>query len=298
MKIYISLISLDAMFSSNRLNLADAPALVKRHHFDGIEILDRQLFGLDKDQLVGIRERCRQYGCGIVVDAGCDLTVSGPAADLELAHLRTVIDQAAILGSSIVRIAVGGQRFSIQKLVRPVRSSTTAGSENKRKIMSSALVRRIGYLYRSRASNVVSYDDSSFRNVTDALDRVLPYAAAQGISLAIENHWGISSRPEWILRIIQGVSCQNFGTCPDFGNFPSGTDRYAGLAMLAPHALHVQAKCWSFRQDGEERTIDFGRCIGILKQAGYDGPLAVEYESGGDGMEACIMARQLIFRSL
>lgn len=292
MKIYISLISL-----GTKLVLADVPDVAAGHGFSGIEILDRQLSDLDEGALHELGSRCRGLGCGVVVDAGCDLT-RAEAFDREIEHLKKVIDQATVLGCTVVRVAIGGQRFSIQKLIRRTRQPGPRGGEGKRTIMAAPWVRRAGYLYRSRASNYMRLDETGLLNAVEALDRVLPYAGERGIALAIENHWGISSRPEWILRMMDGVAGTNIGTCPDFGNFPSRADRYEGLEKLAPRALHVQAKCWGFREDGEERTIDYGKCMRILGDCGYDRTVAVEYEGGGNGMEACTKARELILRSL
>lgn len=297
MKIYISLISLNTMLSSRGLALHDVPALASAYGFDGIEILDRQLSALDADALGELGDRCKALECGVIVDAGCDLTRADTCVP-EIGHLETVIEQAAGLGCTVVRVAIGGQRFSIQKLIRRSRPPAAKGDHGKRTLMSAAWLRRAGYLYRSRASNFARLDENSVLNAVDALDRVLPIAEKRGIALAIENHWGISSRAEWIVRMLDDVTGTNIGTCPDFGNFPSRADRYAGLEMLAPRALHVQAKCWGFRNDGEERTIDFGRCMRILRDCGYDRTVAVEYEGGGDGMQACIKARELILRSL
>jgi sugar phosphate isomerase/epimerase len=86
------------------------------------------------------------------------------------------------------------------------------------------------------------------------------------------------------------------GTCPDFGNFPSSVDRYQGLRLLAPKALHAQAKSWRFRRDGEERSIDYRRALGILHEAGYDGPIAIEYEGPGNDLEGCLRTRALILK--
>jgi sugar phosphate isomerase/epimerase len=298
LKIYISLISLDAMLSSGGLSLDDTPGIATDHGFRGIEILDRHLCGMEGDALRELRRRCLARNCGIVVDAGCDLTVSDrDAANQEIKYLMRVIDQSEILGCDIVRVALGGQRLSVQKLARGRRRPRPGAKRGASRFLSSALTRRLGYLYRSRAANFIRFDDSRFGNTIRALDLILPYAQRCGISLAIENHWGISSKPEWILKILRGVSGANIGTCPDFGNFPSGTNRYEGLEDLAPRALHVQAKCWSFGPGGEERTIDFGRCLGILKASGYVGNIAVEYEGGGDEMSACVKARDLILRN-
>lgn len=100
------------------------------------------------------------------------------------------------------------------------------------------------------------------------------------------------------MRVVETVDSRFVGTCPDFGNFPTQIDRYAALASLASRALHVQAKCWRFDADGEESTINYGRCIDRLRHAGYDSTIAIEYEGGGDELRACTQARDLILKCL
>jgi len=105
------------------------------------------------------------------------------------------------------------------------------------------------------------------------------------------------------LRVIDRVDSPWLGTCPDFGNFPANIDRYAGLRALAPRAFNVQAKAWRFDlqakawrfdHEGQERTIDYARCLEILRQCGYEGAIAVEYEGPGDELANCAKARSLI----
>ena len=64
---------------------------------------------------------------------------------------------------------------------------------------------------------------------------VAPYAAEKGVTLALENHGGITATPGQILKIVKAVEAPNFGVNLDTGNF-RGEDPYADLAELAPYA--------------------------------------------------------------
>jgi hypothetical protein len=49
------------------------------------------------------------------------------------------------------------------------------------------------------------------------------------------------------------------------------------LQALAPRAIHAHASAAHLGDDGEERTIDYARCLRILKACDYSGGIAVEY---------------------
>ena len=119
----------------------------------------------------------------------------------------------------------------------------------------------------------------------DALDRcaesfsaLLEYADAAGINVLIENHWGLSSDPDWLVALMQRVDHPRFGTLPDFGNIPDTTDRYDAVRKMMPYAKAVSAKCYDFDAAGNETKIDFPRMMGIVAGAGYRGWVGIEYE--------------------
>ena len=113
------------------------------------------------------------------------------------------------------------------------------------------------------------------------IDEVLEHAAQKGVCLALENHGGITTRPEQMLQIVKQVrESPWFGVNFDGGNFRSA-DPYADLARIAPYALNVQIKTDIFRNDKREDT-DLERVIAILKSAGYRGYIVLEYESAED----------------
>ena len=124
-------------------------------------------------------------------------------------------------------------------------------------------------------------DQAAIERCAAGINESLKYAAQKGVCLALENHGGITTRPEQMLEIIQRVDESPwFGVNFDGGNFRSA-DPYADLSQIAPYAINVQIKADIFRGDKREDT-DFARVIGILKDAGYRGYVVLEYESAED----------------
>ncbi|HHV62830.1 MAG TPA: sugar phosphate isomerase/epimerase [Firmicutes bacterium] len=114
----------------------------------------------------------------------------------------------------------------------------------------------------------------SYRNLAE-------YGEKIGVMVLLENHGGISSDPENIARLFEEIGHKNFGACPDFGNFAPEV-RYQGLMAMARYAVMAHAKTYDFDEKGQVPQFDFARCIAILKDAGFDGYLSVEFEGKGD----------------
>ncbi len=123
----------------------------------------------------------------------------------------------------------------------------------------------------AEAASVLGWCAESFASLCE-------YARPSAISVLIENHGGLSSDPDALVRLMRQVNLPNFGTLPDFGNFPKGTDRYEAVRKLMPFARGVSYKCYDFGADGEETVLDTGRMMKIVQDAGYRGWVGVEYE--------------------
>lgn len=104
----------------------------------------------------------------------------------------------------------------------------------------------------------------SFRELAEEGERC-------GVQIATENHGGLSTRPENMVRLIEGVGLASMGSLPDFGNFDESF-RYAGIARIMPYAVGVHAK-WNKRDGGR---VDIPRMIRIARDSGYDGPVFIE----------------------
>jgi sugar phosphate isomerase/epimerase len=140
--------------------------------------------------------------------------------------------------------------------------------------------------------------DAAREHAAEALVDLLGYAGGE-VSVLVENHWGLSSDPDWVVSLVETIGEPSFGTLPDFGNFPETVgDRYGALARLMPHAGAVSAKCYDFADDGRETTIDFARAMEVVRAAGYEGHIGVEYEGSGlSEREGILAAKALLERS-
>jgi len=125
------------------------------------------------------------------------------------------------------------------------------------------------------------------------------YARTRNLNVIIENHGGISSHADVVVRLMKTVNLPNFGTLPDFGNFPKEIDRYDAVAKLIAYAKGCSFKCFDFSADGKESTMDMDRLMKIVLDSGYHNWVGIEYE--GDRLseyEGVVAAKRYLDRML
>ncbi|HEY6166627.1 MAG TPA: sugar phosphate isomerase/epimerase family protein [Verrucomicrobiae bacterium] len=116
----------------------------------------------------------------------------------------------------------------------------------------------------------------------DAIEECCDYAGRHGIFLGLENHGGIVATPEELLDLVKRVKSPWFGVNLDTGNFRIA-DPYAGLTQAAPYAVNVQLKAEINRgEKGADEPADLPRLVKILRDANYQGFVALEYEAKED----------------
>jgi len=118
-----------------------------------------------------------------------------------------------------------------------------------------------------------------------AMEEACEYAGSKGIFLGIENHGGIVAEPDDLLEIVKTVKSPWFGINLDTANFHT-EDPYADLARIAPYAVNVQMKAEIRAKGKAQEPADFQRLVKILRDANYQGYVALEYESPADPFEA------------
>lgn len=118
--------------------------------------------------------------------------------------------------------------------------------------------------------------DELRERVAESCSRLADYAQKSKLSVAIENHGKLSSDPVWLTSLIHAVGKPNFGTLPDFGNFPEGVNRYDAVEALMPLAKAVSAKSRRFNDYGLITDTDFFRMMRIVRDAGYSGYVGIE----------------------
>lgn len=119
----------------------------------------------------------------------------------------------------------------------------------------------------------------------EALQESCDYAAGKGVFLGLENHGGIVAEPDDLLEIVRAVQSPWFGVNLDTGNFQTD-DPYADLARCAPYAVNVQIKTEIQPRGRKKELADLPRLVQILREAKYQGYVALEYEAEDDPWQA------------
>ena len=156
-------------------------------------------------------------------------------------------------------------------------------------------------------------EDGSIRTFRQALPRiaegcrrVTEYAETLGIRTMTENHGTFVQESARVEALIEAVDHPNFGALVDMGNFMCADEApEKAVGVMAPLAFHVHAKDFLYkpctaRNPGKgwfgtrggaflrgtvigHGVVPVEACLRILKNAGYDGTVAIEFE----GMEPC-----------
>jgi sugar phosphate isomerase/epimerase len=123
-------------------------------------------------------------------------------------------------------------------------------------------------------------DEDAFTWCIEGIQACLPAAEKAGVLLALENHWGLTTKTENLLRIYKAVNSPWLGINLDTGNYP--VDPYPEIEKLAPHASIVQAKTYYGGGEWYTLDLDYPRIAGILRKANFKGWVSLEMEGKED----------------
>jgi L-ribulose-5-phosphate 3-epimerase len=123
-------------------------------------------------------------------------------------------------------------------------------------------------------------DDDAFRWCIEGIQACLPAAEQNGVLLALENHWGLTTRTENLLRIYKSIASPWLGINLDTGNFPG--DPYPEFEKLAPYASIVQAKTYYGGGEWYTLDLDYKRIAAMLRHANFKGWVSLEMEGKED----------------
>lgn len=211
----------------------------------------------------------------------------------EPAYLRRIKRQAAINGLSLPMLSIH------QDFVSPDAAERQKNIDHTVHCMQLAADLGIPFvrLNSGRWKTIKSFDDlmkvkgdepplTGYKE-KDALDwcvssieKCLPTAEKLGVVLALENHWGLTTKIENLLAIWKRVNSPWLGLNVDTGNYPG--DPYEGLSQLAANASIVQAKTYYGGGEWYTLDLDYKRIAGILQKANYKGWVSLEMEGKED----------------
>jgi len=229
--------------------------------FDGVEILHKQM----TDESISYQNKLKR----LAFDNGLSLPLLSihqsfvnpdPAKrKVDVEHTKRCIDMAVQMGIPCVRLNTG--------------SWGTA-------------VRNAEYFKTGIETPVKGYtNEDAIKWCIDEMQVCLKYAEKAGVVLAIENHWGLSSDIDILIRIYKELaSSPSMGMNVDTGNFVG--EPYAQLEKLAPFATIVQAKTYYGGGENYDKDLDYTRIGKILQKANYNGYISLEMEGKEDAKTA------------
>lgn len=272
MRIGVSSYSFNKYIMETKCDYFKICDIAKEYGFEGIEFieLDNKNWGITDDPIktaAEIREYCKKIDLEIIAyTIGADFLNREPEAEIE--RVCEALSVAKELGAPVLRHDVC---YSLPK------------------------------------KHLYSYRDA-IKEMAPRIRRVTEYAATLGIRTCTENHGHIFQAPERVEELILAVNHENYGWLCDMGNFLcADADPVASVKVAAPYAFHSHAKDFIFKSNRERCPAGFIRtlgdnhlrgtvighgvvnvpaCVSVLKNAGYDKWLSIEFEGMEENLPA------------
>jgi sugar phosphate isomerase/epimerase len=230
------------------MNLFTFADYCAEHGCEGAELTSYYFAEESDDYLIRLKRHCFLRGIAISGTAiGNNFSMpKGPKLDAEIAATKKWIDRAAVLGTSHVRVFAG--------------------------IVPKDVPQGID---RAAADKIV----------IESLAECGEYAGKRGIFLGLENHDSISTAAA-LLPMVKAVNSPWVGVNLDSGNFHT-PDPYKDFAECVPYAVNVQIKV-DVHPAGSATSVpaDLKRHAQLLREGGYQGWIALEYEAKEDSAVA------------
>ena len=226
--------------------------------FDGVEILLRQI-GETPDPALLTRLKRRAFVNGLcLMGLSTHQTFLTPDADKRKRNVELTKNQIEIA----VKLGIPTMR---------VNTGTWGTSGNFNKLMANKGV---------EPPVAGSTDEDGFKWCIDALGECAKAAEKAGVTLGLENHWGLGRTPEGLLRIVRAVKSPWLKVTMDTGNFLE--DPYDKLEQIAPETVLVQTKTYYGGGLWYTLDLDYDRIAKLLAKHKYTGWLSLEFEGKDD----------------
>ena len=225
--------------------------------FDGVEILHRQMTDESPAYINTLKQLAFRHGVALPMLSIHQDFISDKTEERQqdVAHTIRCIELAARLGIPAIRLNSG-------------RWNTIPSFDDLMKVKGDEPPIK-GYT-----------DEDAFRWCIEGIQACLPAAEHHGVLLALENHWGLTTKTENLLRIYKAVNSPWLGINMDTGNF--AVDPYPEIEKLAPHAAIVQAKTYYGGGEWYTLDLDYQRIASTLRKANFKGWVSLEMEGKED----------------
>lgn len=230
----------------------------------GVEILHRQLESEDRSYLQGLKRRAFELGLSLYnLSIHQDFVWAEQEERLrQVDHTLRCIDLAHEMGIPSIRINSGGWRKE--------------GSFDD-------LIKARGWVDPWPGHT----QDEGFGWVCECIGQCLQRAEEQGVMLLLENHWGLTTHADGVLRILNAFSSPWLGAILDMGNYLFEDDMYAAMERVAPRISLAHMKTYPGGGSWYSLDLDYARIFRLLLDAGFSGFVSIEME-GADSPETAM----------
>ena len=225
--------------------------------FDGVEVLHVQMGREDNGYLQQLKQTALREGvplCGFSIHQGF-VNPDAAVRQKNIDHTIKCVELAYAMGIPTMRLNTG-------------RWGTTKSFD--------ALMANRGVEPRLEGYT----DDQGFEWVIASIEKCLPAAEKCGVTMGLENHWGLGLTPEGVLRIVDAIKSPWLKVTTDTGNFLE--DPYEKLEKLAPQTCYVQAKTYFGGGIWYALDLDYPRIAAMLRKHDYRGWVSLEFEGKED----------------
>lgn len=225
--------------------------------FDGVELLHKQLPSDDPASLQKLKAHAFRLGLPLMGFSIHQGFVSPDAAERQknIDHTIRCLELAYALGIPTMRVNTG--RWGTTKSFDDLMAN---------KGIEPPLPGRT--------------EEDGFPWVIDSLRQCLKTAEKCGVTMGLENHWGLGRTAAGVLRIVKAVDSPWLRCTLDTGNFLENP--YEQMEAMADLAVLVQAKTYFGGGLWYSLELDYPRIAGMLKKHGYRGWVSLEFEGKED----------------
>ena len=240
--------------------------------FDGVEILHRQMENETPGYINKLKRLAFTHGLSLpMLSIHQDFVHPSPEERKKaIDHTKHCIDLAVQLGIPSIRLNSG-------------RWKTIKSFDDLMKV-------------KGQEPPLPGYkEDDAIKWCIDSIGECLVAAEKAGVVLALENHWGLTTRVDGLLKIFKAHSQSPWmGLNMDTGNFAG--DPYPQIEQLAPYATIVQAKTYYGGGEWYTLDLDYQKIAAILRRVNFKGFVSLEME-GKESPETAVVKSFEVLRS-
>ena len=269
----------------------------------------QQYIGAGKLTQLSCIEKAKEMGFEAIEFTG----LNGDTLDAQKEYAKQLRAEADRLGMTINAYTIGASLYYEDPAESEAEVNRLKGQLEVAKILGAEVMRHDVCWQLGKRGSARSFD-LMLPTIAANARAVTEYAQTLGIQTCSENHGFIAQDSDRLERLFNAVNHDNYGLLVDMGNFLCvDEDPVLAVSRVAPYAIHVHAKDMlvTDKPFGPSNIVTRGcnyltctaigegnvpveQCLRILKKAGYNGFVSIEYEGREDCIEGITKGQVLL----